>query len=594
MSQATETAPIDVVVHKPQVQTINEWLAGAIAVVVGFVLRTVVRLAWWLAKLAWRAVAWAAPRFPRVVVGAYAVGWGVAGVPLWVPGWGWWNVALVAVNPVTVTAVFLTWWLKPGAPDTASMDHLVAVWRTQVAGTYATDEPDGDGVWVDETAPLPGSWVHPTAKPVVDEHGQEIGGTLLVKGRNTAQHAGEIEKATPALAYAYQTLPDGITVTPHDYSTVKVQILHGWYLRERAQQAEARMQSAHPWTEPTLDVETGNSAIVVVEDGSAGLFAHYEPGVGSYHSWMVGPTRRGKSVALSAILIDITAHGIAYPVILDMGPKPSLQEWDWHEAYTRTPEQAKEWLRRVDLEMVRRGRYMEENRLRVLDPSPEWPQIPVVVDEAPQIVNDYEVMVVVKRIATIGAGMGVPLRWSSQMADYADAFGYTGGTTLRSQVQAGNVLCFASEDDMVSKALDGSPAPVRPWRIPRNIKGTVVLYGNEHPVPVMGRTVHLVDPDREVKRWVRIPAYALPVLSTEDVPTVEADTVATASPKCREAVWAEFDALDAGDRLDAEVLLGKLAKPAGPWSRSSVYAALKGLAGDGLIVNGAKGEWAKS
>lgn len=442
--------------------------------------------------------------------------------------------------------------------------------------------------------PLPGCWVHPKAHPVVDDKGRVIGATLLVRGHGVNQHVDAMRRAIPAIAKAYRTLPEGVVIEPFrdDFGQATIQIVSGVYLREQAKARETRMRSRHPWTGPSLDPETGIGQIMVGENGAPGLYRHYEPGVGGYHGWMVGPTRRGKSVAMSAVLLDVTAHGIAYPVLLDMGPKPSLQEWDWHEAYTRDFASACLWLARVDAELIRRGKVMEQRRLRVLDPSPEFPQIPVNIDEAPQLLPNTEAMTIVKRVAMVGAAMNVVIRYGSQPADYADAFGYIGGTTLRSQVQAGNVLVFASEDDLISKALDGSPAPVKPWRIPRDIKGAALLYGNEHPMPLLGRTIVPEDPDRANRQWVRLPDYALPELTAqaEDHAHETAATTERALSGCREAVWDRFDVIEPGEALDAASVLTALTPR---WSRSSVYAALGTLANDQLIRKGDKGKWVR-
>lgn len=446
--------------------------------------------------------------------------------------------------------------------------------------------------------PLPGCWVHPTAHPVVDNQGRVIGATLLIRGRGVNQHVDTMRRAIPAIAKAYRTLPEGVTIEPFrdDYGQATVQIVSGSYLREQAEARVTRMGTVHRWERPSLDPETGSSQIMVLDSGDRGLFRHYEPGIGSYHAWFVGPTRRGKSAAMTTSLLDITANRIAWPVILLMGPKPGLHEWADHEAYTRNPAAAHTWLLRVDAEMTRRGLYMTKYKLDVIDPSEEWPQIPVFVDEAPQIVGNDVAMTILKKIGTIGAAMGIPLRWGSQMADYADAFGYTGGTTLRSQVQAGTVLAFASEDDLITKALDGSPAPARPFVIPRNVKGACVIYGNEHPVPERGRTVFTEHPLRAAEQWRRLPDYRLPELTAQQEDEAE-DTAAVATSVasgCREAVWDLFDRIDPGESLHAgsDPIAG-LIKPRGQWSRSSVYAALKRLADDRLINSEGDGKWVR-
>ena len=122
-------APVDVVVHKPETVTLAEWLlVGAV--------RSLGRLLWALVRLGWRLVAWAAPRFPRVTVGVYAVAWTLTQVPLWNDEWTWGNLALIAVNPI-IPALGVAVWVALGTPPRPVVeDRRVALWNTLIAADH--------------------------------------------------------------------------------------------------------------------------------------------------------------------------------------------------------------------------------------------------------------------------------------------------------------------------------------------------------------------------------------------------------------------------------------------------------------------------
>lgn len=94
------------------------------------------------------AVAWAALslfdaacRYPRVTLGVYAVGWGWFGVPLWIDGAGWWNAAVVAVNPLTLFAVLAAVkWREWDAPEPDPIDDDVTLWQTVLASDHVAHQ----------------------------------------------------------------------------------------------------------------------------------------------------------------------------------------------------------------------------------------------------------------------------------------------------------------------------------------------------------------------------------------------------------------------------------------------------------------------
>ena len=99
----------------------------------------------WLFRVASSAVVtlfwllWdAAVRFPRAAAVVYAVGWCLLDIPAWQGSWGWWNAALIAVNPVTVAVVVRAWWeywpAPVESPDTT--DGRVAMWNTVMAAPH--------------------------------------------------------------------------------------------------------------------------------------------------------------------------------------------------------------------------------------------------------------------------------------------------------------------------------------------------------------------------------------------------------------------------------------------------------------------------
>lgn len=143
MTQQTDGAPLDVVVHEPAKKTLNDALLELPIVLLKALFAA---LAWIVGQVCvqgWRLIRWAAPRYPAFDVLAYTVAWIYADIFIgvaWRADVPWWvNAALVLANPVPASTAFLTWWYwNDHAPET--MNDYVAVWRSDIAGTLTDDD----------------------------------------------------------------------------------------------------------------------------------------------------------------------------------------------------------------------------------------------------------------------------------------------------------------------------------------------------------------------------------------------------------------------------------------------------------------------
>ena len=90
----------------------------------------------WLAGVIRDAVvAW-----PRAAILIYGAVWAWLRAPLWVAGWGYWNVLVVAANPAVWAAAWAAWdhyygWVDDDPED--DLGGVAAIWAPQLAADRA-------------------------------------------------------------------------------------------------------------------------------------------------------------------------------------------------------------------------------------------------------------------------------------------------------------------------------------------------------------------------------------------------------------------------------------------------------------------------
>ena len=425
-------------------------------------------------------------RWPRLVTGVGAVPWAVFGGP-------WWGA--LPLSLVTVAAVAWDIHMHPAPPVEAAPDRDVATWRTLVAG--------GD-------APLlPGSVVADHASPVFTPDGRRCGRTLHVSFRDARQTRAAAHQARAGIAALWRTHESGVACRDlRDESRVDVEVLDAWWLDELAHDAavddaaaQARLREVHLWRPGhALDLASGRLTLAVAARTGAPVEVQvFVPGEGALHFWFVGATRRGKSSALSSFIASVMSTGVARLHLIDMKGGSSLPEWvDHAETYAGTADgddplaDARTVIRHIRRNVLDpKVKAMGEARLKVVNPSPEWPIDLVVIEEAVDLTGDREIMGHVDAMARKGGSALLIVVWVTQVGNADRAFG-SAGTGMREQLQAGTVVSFWCGPTTRRLSLGDSDIDLS--SIPLDVKGATVI-SSQGAGQVLARTLRIPDDD---------------------------------------------------------------------------------------------------
>ena len=447
-------------------------------------------------------------------------------------------------------------------------------------------------------APLPGAQILNVEDVTVGEGADRsvIGFRLTVRGVDVTQHADVIKAARASIASAYHTSLEAVTFRDlGDHHQAVVEVLSPEWMALQADRRRERIHGVHLYPGPTLDVTTGVVSLgVIAETGLPMEWQLWVPGQGARHGWAVGSTRGGKSVGISGLMTSACSRGLVVPCLADLQGGVSMPEWEGVAPYYETTEAgAAHLLRRLVLEMERRIAFMKscdrhDPRRVVLDPSPQWPLILGVFDEAPRLVRNAQAMEDANTLVTMAGKTGIPIVWLSQVANLDRSFG-PAGVSMREQLQAGNTWVFHTGRTTASLSVGSHDIDVT--SIPR-IAGVSILVSPRHEIPPLGRAWQMVDRPGIVDRYVDIPDYQL-----ADVPGAASATVLTSAPAdgdeakretCLTAVTDLFSGLQTGDSLQT----GDLMKRTG-YSKSSVHSACQTLATQGRVRDGGYGKWVK-
>lgn len=442
-------------------------------------------------------------------------------------------------------------------------------------------------------APLPGAQVRHVEDVIRD--GQTVGFRLTVHGVDVTQHADVIRAARPAIASTYRTVPEGVTFHEvGDHQQVVVEVMSPQWVAAQAEQKIERLHGIHEYPGPTLDPETGVVTVgIIAETGLPMEWQLWVPGQGARHGWAVGSTRGGKSVGVSGLMTSACSRGLVVPCLADLQGGVSMPEWEGVAPYYETTEDgAGRLLRRLVLEMEQRIRFMaacdrRDPRRVVLDPSPQWPLILGVFDEAPRLVRHAKAMEDANTLVTMAGKTGISLLWLSQVANLDRSFG-PAGVSMREQLQAGNTWVFHAGRTTGSLSVGSHDIDVA--SIPR-LAGASILVSPRHDEPPLGRAWWQPDRPGAVDRWTDIPAYDL-----ADVPSTPTSPVAVTVPgeeAEKETALTVVGDLFAGLQRGDTVTSGDIVTRTGR-SRSRVHDACKTLVAQGRITDGGYGKWVKA
>ncbi|MBA8825304.1 hypothetical protein FHX42_002655 [Saccharopolyspora lacisalsi] len=218
------------------------------------------------------------------------------------------------------------------------------------------------------------------------------------------------------------------------------------------------------WQGPGLDPSTGKFPLMVAADGQPLPFKLWNPGAGAMHALISGVTRSGKTKVLDVILTEAGMSDRVLPLVIDGGGGASLPQWRGRtKLFADTPARARKVLRYVLRLMERRRPAVERQGGGSLEPSPETPLIPVVIDEAHKLLmsddetDNRDVVRMCERIVQEGAKFGICLILATQVPSIKQL---GNSTALRDQVKAGTIVGLRITEKGSGNMIDtGDPMP---------------------------------------------------------------------------------------------------------------------------------------
>lgn len=465
--------------------------------------------------------------------------------------------------------------------------------RAKRRGTWTPPPPVPVPAPVVYPAVLPGTRIL-RETPIVDSDGTRYGWELLVASPDLTVTVAAFQAAVPAIAAAFGTIDEAVTVWPTDRNTlVRVRVVESWWIREQEAAREARMDAIHPWPGPTLDVGTGRFQFGVCADGTPTWWRLWVPEDGARHGWFIGRTGGGKTGTMGTALLSAVTTGVVLPVVVDMQGGASLGEWrDRGVPYADNLDDALVLLRRLALEADRRAQWMADGcgtgmPVKWLPtPTREVPFILPVLDEFPALAAHPEGSEAVGKGLREWRKLMIGAWIATQGHQAHHAFGWNGGDIARQQIKAGNVCQLNGSVNSMVEALDIVDDMSGLGMIPRGQQGGYWFRGPDHPDVVRGRGLYERDVAAALDRWADIPDYDLPQLPGHQATAQPVDPATAAS--CEEAVTVMAAGVGPGDVLETSAVLRALG---GRWKERTVYDALASAAADGVLVKTGRGEW---
>lgn len=232
------------------------------------------------------------------------------------------------------------------------------------------------------------------------------------------------------------------------------------------------LQKIRQWPGPGLDPTTGGFPIMTTADGQTLNFRFWSPGQGVLHSLISGSTGSGKSKVLDLILSEAQASDRIYPVVIDGGKGGSLPNWmDRVPVSTASRDGARAVLRWALTVMESRVPLLKKQGGGSLEPSPDVPLVPVVIDEAHKLLmsdddeDNRDIARMCEKIAQEGRKYGVALILATQVPS-AKQLG--GSTVIRDQMKAGTVIGLrVNENTSGNMITSGSPMPEKLNELPQ-------------------------------------------------------------------------------------------------------------------------------
>lgn len=291
------------------------------------------------------------------------------------------------------------------------------------------------------------------------------------------------------------------------------------------------LQETTRWLGPGLDPTTGRFPLMVTADGETLYFKLWNPGAGAVHSLVSGVTRSGKTKVLDLILTECSMSDRIMPLVIDGGGGASLPQWIGRvKLFAKTPDETRKVLRYALAVMDSRRPVLEAQGGGSIEPSPDIPLVPVIIDEAHKRlmsdddVDNRDIVRMCERIGQEGAKFGVGLILATQ-APSAKQLGNS--TVLRDQVKTGTIVGLRT----LEKGNEGMISTGDP--MPENLRDLPSEFPNGEPTHGLGYMM--------TSRKIR--ARALLLENPKDWPVTDVDLEWTAAripvPRMGEAIPVE-------------------------------------------------------
>ncbi|MFF4777488.1 hypothetical protein ACFY05_31995 [Microtetraspora fusca] len=253
---------------------------------------------------------------------------------------------------------------------------------------------------------------------------------------------------------------------------------------------------------PRLDLKTGIAPISLYPDGSGyAYYRFWEPKSGSCHTLVSGTTGAGKSGVLTWIITEAAESGVVATWLLDPQHGISVPAWVKHvDRAALEMEEIKAYLYAAAAVLEARGRYQKTLRWYdaeidewcegkgFFEPTPEYPLLMVVIDEAHKVLLDQECVNLVAYLAKEGRKVGIKIVLATQVPSVTEL---GGNVVIRDQVASGNIIVLRTANRLSGQMAYSGSLPIDPGAIPKVFEGTTiptkglgyVLSATERPVP---------------------------------------------------------------------------------------------------------------
>lgn len=288
----------------------------------------------------------------------------------------------------------------------------------------------------------------------------------LPGGKLTTSHAMQ-RTVIEQIASAFEVDPTSVIIEPHlsragNLATIMVLTTNP-------------LETNQVFTAPSLNLDTGFFNAGIYADGSIAPWRLWTPGSGANHGLVAGTTGSGKSGFLNVLCTEV--HLCDRTVLWLGDPDNGASVPDWQDAadwYAGGVTEIQRML--IGAYQVMRYRMRSRGRQNWTDdkgrerrgrgwftPTPEFPQLVVVIDESPDALVDDLSRAIVARIVKKGRKVGVSIILVTQVPSVSEL---GGDITIRSMISSTNVAMFRTSDRL-SKHM-GIPAdlPIDPANLP--------------------------------------------------------------------------------------------------------------------------------